>query len=57
MEKNITIDLEENTLEVIDIKYGSKKYLEIISKDNGNFNLQIKSKSFNIFNVLNLVEV
>ena len=56
-EKNINIDLEENTLEVIDIKYGSKKYLEIISKDNGNFNLQIKSKSFNIFNVLNLVEV
>ena len=56
-DKNISISLEENTLEVIDIKYSSKKYLEIIPKDNGDFNLQIKPKSFNIFNVLNLVEV
>lgn len=56
-DKNIDIYLEENTLEVIDMKYNSKKYLEIISKDNGRFNLQIKSKSFNIFNVINLVEV
>ena len=56
-DKNISIGLEENTLEVIDIKYSSKKYLEIIPKDNGDFNLQIKPKSFNIFNVLNLVEV
>ncbi|WP_296646883.1 glycoside hydrolase family 13 protein [Romboutsia sp. 13368] len=56
-DKNINISLEENTLEVIDIKYSSKKYLEIISKNNDSFNLQIRPKSFNIFNVLNLVEV
>ena len=56
-DKNMNISLDENTLEIIDIKYSSKKYLEMISKDNDNFNLHIKPKSFNIFNVLNLIEV
>ena len=56
-DKNMNISLDENTLEIIDIKYSAKKYLEIISKDNDNFNLHIKPKSFNIFNVLNLIEV
>ena len=56
-DKNMNISLDENTLEIIDIKYSSKKYLEMISKDNDNFNLHIKPKSFNIFNILNLIEV
>ena len=56
-DKNMNISLDENTLEIIDIKYSAKKYLEIISKDNNNFNLHIKPKSFNIFNILNLIEV
>ena len=56
-DKNINISLDENTLEIIDIKYSAKKYLEIISKDNDNFNLHIKPKSFSVFNILNLIEV
>ena len=30
--KNISINIKENTLEIVDIKYSSKKYLEFISK-------------------------
>ena len=48
--KKISINIEENTLEIIDIKYSAKKYLELISKENNEFNLQISPKSFNIFN-------
>ena len=55
--KKISINIEENTLEIIDIKYSAKKYLELISKENNEFNLQISPKSFNIFNVVNLIEV
>ena len=55
--KNISIYIKENTLEIIDIKYSSKKYLELIHKDDEKFNLQIDSKSFNIFNVVNHIEV
>ena len=55
--KKISINIEENTLEIIDIKYSAKKYLELISKENSEFNLQISPKSFNIFNVVNLIEV
>ena len=53
--KNISININENTLEIVDIKYSSKKYLEFISKEDEEFNLQISSKSFNIFNVINHV--
>lgn len=56
-DKNISIDMKENILEIIDIKYSSKKYLELIHKENEKFNLQIDSKSFNIFNVVNNIEV
>ena len=35
----------------------SKKYLEFISKEEEEFNLQISPKSFNIFNVINHIEV
>ena len=55
--KKISINIEENTLEIIDIKYSAKKYLELIPKENNEFNLQISPKSFNIFNVVNLIEV
>lgn len=55
--KNISINIKENTLEIIDIKYSSKKYLELISKEDEAFNLQISSKSFNIFNIINYIEV
>lgn len=55
--KNISINIRENTLEIVDIKYSSKKYLELISKEDEAFNLQISPKSFNIFNVINHVEV
>nr|WP_317332577.1 glycoside hydrolase family 13 protein [uncultured Romboutsia sp.] len=55
--KNISINIKENTLEIVDIKYSSKKYLEFISKEDEEFNLQISSKSFNIFNVINHIEV
>ena len=55
--EKILINIEENTLEIIDIKYSAKKYLELISKENNEFNLQISPKSFNIFNVVNLIEV
>ena len=55
--KNISINIKENTLEIVDIKYSSKKYLEFISKEEEEFNLQISPKSFNIFNVINHIEV
>ena len=55
--KNISINIKENTLEIVDIKYSSKKYLEFISKEDEEFNLQISPKSFNIFNVINHIEV
>lgn len=55
--KNISINIKGNTLEIVDIKYSSKKYLELISKEDEAFNLQISPKSFNIFNVINHVEV
>lgn len=55
--KNISIDIKENTLEIVDIKYSSNKYLEFISKECEEFNLQISPKSFNIFNVTNHIEV
>ena len=56
-DKNISIDIKENTLEKIDIKHNSEAYLELIHKDYDKFNLQINSKSFNIFNVVNHIEV
>ena len=34
-----------------------QKYLEFISKEEEEFNLQISPKSFNIFNVINHIEV
>ena len=55
--KKIYIYIKENTLEIIDIKYSAKKYLELIHKEDENFNLQINSKSFNIFNIVNHIEV
>ena len=55
--KKISIYIKENTLEIIDIKYSAKKYLELIHKEDENFNLQINSKSFNIFNIVNHIEV
>ena len=55
--KNISLDIKENTLEKIDIKYNPRKYLELIYKEYDKFNLQINSKSFSIFNVVNHIEV
>ena len=55
--KNISITIKENTLEIVDIKYSAKKYLELISKEDEEFNLQISPKSFNIFNIINHIEV
>lgn len=56
-DKNISINIDENTLEVINIKNSTQKYLELISNDESELNLNLASKSCNIFNVLNLVEV
>ena len=42
--KKISINIEENTLEIIDIKYSAKKYLELISKENNEFNLLFNFK-------------
>lgn len=56
-DKNISINIDENTLEVINIKNSTQKYLELISNDKSELNLNLASKSCNIFNVLNLVEV
>ena len=56
-DKNISIDIKENTLEKIDIKYNSRRIFRAIYKEYDKFNLQINSKSFSIFNVVNHIEV
>ena len=53
---DLNMNLEENTLEEIDIKYSSKKYLERFDKVEDIFNIDLKPKSCRIFNVLNIVE-
>ncbi|MGL5314179.1 MAG: glycoside hydrolase family 13 protein [Peptostreptococcaceae bacterium] len=52
---NLNLNLEENTLEEIDIKYSAKKYLERFSKEES-FNIDLKPKTCRIFNILNIVE-
>ena len=51
-DKNMNISLDENTLEIIDIKYSAKKYLEIIYPDNKrikNLILLLLSDAYKVF--------
>lgn len=54
--QNIELGFEENTLEEIDIKNSSKKYLESIFKENEIFSIDLNPKSFRIFNLKTLIE-
>ncbi|MEG2786692.1 MAG: glycoside hydrolase family 13 protein [Romboutsia sp.] len=50
-EQTINLSLQENILEEIDINYSVKKYVEILSKEENIFNINLDFKSFRIFNV------
>lgn len=50
----LNIHLNENTLEEIDIRYSSKKYLERFYKEENKFNLNLEGKSCRIFNIIDL---
>jgi glycosidase len=54
--QNIELDFEENTLEEIDIKDSSKKYLESIFKENEIFSIDLNPKSLRVFNLKTLIE-
>jgi glycosidase len=54
--QNIELDFKENTLEEIDIKNSSKKYLESIFKENEIFSIDLNPKSFRVFNIKALIE-
>ena len=54
--QNINISISENILEEIDINYSIKKYVENIYKEDNIFNINIKGKSFRIFNIKNITE-
>ena len=54
--QNINISIPENILEEIDINYSIKKYVENIYKEDNIFNINIKGKSFRIFNIKNITE-
>ena len=55
-DRDITLDmnLDENTLEEIEINYSTKKYLERFYKEYDKFNINLQSKSCRIFNLINL---
>ena len=55
-DRDVTLDmnLDENTLEEIEINYSTKKYLERFYKEYDKFNINLQSKSCRIFNLINL---
>lgn len=55
--QKISLNFEENILEVVDIKNSSKKYLESIFKEEGLFNIYLNNKDIKIFNIKNLIQL
>jgi hypothetical protein len=55
--QNISLNFEENILEVVDIKNSSKKYLESLFKEDRLFNICLNNKDIKIFNIKNLIQL
>lgn len=55
--QKISLNFEENILEVVDIKNSSKKYLESLFKEEGLFNIYLNNKDIRIFNIKNLIQL
>ncbi|MPM65031.1 Amylopullulanase [bioreactor metagenome] len=54
-ENDIKLDLDENTIEEIDIESNLKKYIEDTFEDDRSFEVNIKAKSLKVFNLKNLI--
>ncbi|MDK2564861.1 glycoside hydrolase family 13 protein [Romboutsia sedimentorum] len=55
--QKVSLNFEENILEVVDIKNSSKKYLESLFKEEGLFNIYLNNKDIKIFNIKNLIQL